>query len=462
MCSRRRGFAFALAMLALFIAVGLGRAADWPAWRGPFGNGLATEDVRFPLHWGAERNVRWRTPLPDRGNSTPVVWGERVFVTQAIERESRRTVICFARGDGRLLWQSGITSTSREPTNGQNPYCSASPVTDGRRVIAYFGSPGLFCYDAKSGAERWHQPLGEVDSWQGSGASPVICGNVCVVNASPGSNAALVACDVETGKLVWKVAPPRPPGGGARKPGEAPPAPPTKPPVGKFADAMMAADPTGAGGYLGSWSTPVIVRAGDRDQLIAVHPLQVSAYDPATGREIWTFKGLAEQAFASPAVQGHVLVVLGRPQAGGGTRATAIRLDAAASGDVTATHRLWDTKLPKECVGSPVIAGRHIYLVTTFGSVVCLDLSTGKKLRERRLSGTGSLSGSWSSLVLAGDKLLVPNQSGEVFVIKATPELEVLATNGAHDEITCASPVICDGAVFLRTYKALWCFGEEP
>jgi outer membrane protein assembly factor BamB len=385
-----------------------------------------------------------------------------VFVTQAIEKDNRRTVMCFARGDGRLLWQSGLAATTREPTNGQNPYCAASPVTDGRCVIAYFGSPGLFCYDAASGEERWRQPLGEVDSWQGSGASPVICGSVCVINASPGTNAALVACDLETGKVVWKVTPPRPPGGGARKPGDKPPAPPRKPTVGNFGDAMMAADPTGAGGYLGSWSTPVVVRVADRDQLIAVHPLQVSAYEPATGREIWTFKGLAEQAFASPAVGDGVIVALGRPQAGGGTRATAIRLDAAAAGDVTATHQLWDTKLPKECVGSPVISGGHVYLVTTFGSIVCLDLTSGKKVGERRLSGTGSRGGSWSSIVVAGDKLLAPNQSGEVFVLKAAPELEILATNPAQDEITCASPVVCDGEVFLRTYDALWCFGEAP
>jgi outer membrane protein assembly factor BamB len=460
MSSRVRIIAIISAVLVACADVRVGVAVDWPAWRGPSGNGVAPADQRVPLHWGeAGRNVRWRTPLPDRGNSTPVVAGDRVFITQAIEKDNRRTVMCFAQSDGRLLWQSGVTATTREPTNGQNPYCSASPVTDGRRVVAYFGSPGLFCYDAESGEERWRQPLGEVDSWQGSGASPVICGNVCVVNASPGTNAALVACDLETGKVAWKVTPPRASGGGARKPGDAAPAPPRKPPVGDFGDAMMAADPTGAGGYLGSWSTPVVVRVGDRDQLIAVHPLQVSAYEPATGHEIWTLKGLAEQAFASPTVQGDVLVVLGRPQAGGGTRATAIRLDATATGDVTRSHRLWDTKLPKECVGSPVIVGGHVYLVTTFGSIVCLDLSTGRKVGERRLSGTGSRGGSWSSIVLAGDKLLVPNQSGEVFVLKAAPKLEILATNPAREEITCASPAVSNGEVFLRTYTALWRFG---
>jgi outer membrane protein assembly factor BamB len=225
----------------------------------------------------------------------------------------------------------------------------------------------------------------------------------------PGTQAALVACDVETGEMVWKVEPPRPraaaPGRGRRA--RRTPEPP-KPPVGKFDDAMMAADPSGAGGYLGSWSTPVVVRAGGREELVVVHPLQVSAYDPPTGKELWTCKGLPEQAFASPAVGEGVLVALGRPVDGGGTRATAIKLDGRAAGDVTETHRLWQTHIPKECVGSPVIAGRHVYLITTFGSVVCLDLTTGDKVRERRLSGTGDVGGSWSSIVLANGKAAGP------------------------------------------------------
>jgi outer membrane protein assembly factor BamB len=202
------------------------------------------------------------------------------------------------------------------------------------------------------------------------------------------------------------------------------------------------------------------VRNGERDELIIVHATRVSAYDPASGRELWTCREMPEQAFASPTLSGDVLVVLGRPHDGGGTRATAIKL-AHAAGDVTNSHRLWQTRLTKECVGSPVAAGGHVYLVTTFGSVICLDLSTGKKVAEQRLAGEGSLGGSWSSAVLAGERLLVPNQSGEVFVFKPTPKLELLGVNPAGDEITCASPAVADGDVFLRTYKALWCFGAR-
>jgi outer membrane protein assembly factor BamB len=459
----RRGRSSLLVLLPVITAVTLpllpeiSHGENWPAWRGPQGNGVARDD-QLPLEWGETRNVRWRVPLPDRGNSTPAIWGDRVFVTQAIEKDNRRTVMCFARGDGRLLWQTGVDADEREPTNGQNPYCSASPATDGHKVVAYFGSPGLFCFDAATGKELWRRELGKVDSWQGSGSSPVIDDGMCFLNASPGTGACLVACDLETGEVAWRVTPPKAAGGGARKPGEPAPPPPAKAPIGRFDDAMTAADPTGAGGYLGSWSTPLILRVDGRDQLVVVHPLQVTAYEPKTGREIWTYKGLAEQAFASPAARGDVLVVLGRPQAGGGTRATAVRLGGDAAGDVTTTHRLWETKLPKECVGSPVIAGDHVYLVTTFGSITCLDLASGKKLAEKRLAGTGSLGGSWSSIVLADDRLLVPNQSGEVFVFQPGPQLDLLASNTAGDEITCASPAVADGQLFLRTYRSLWCF----
>ena len=446
-------------------AVSIAHGEDWPAWRGPAGSGVA-RDARLPLHWGPKQNLRWRTPLPDRGNSTPIVCGDRVLLTQAIEKDNRRTVMCLDRRDGRVLWTSGVAADEREPSTAQNPSCSGSPVTDGRVVVAYFGSPGLFCYDVSDGRELWRRELGRVDSWQGSGSSPVIWRDLCVVNAGPGTDAAVVACELKSGREVWRIQSPRAEGGGAR-PADQPPPPESNKapdaPVGKFDDAMMAADPRGAGGYLGSWSTPVLIRNGDREELVVVHPLQVSAYDPATGRELWTCREMPEQAFASPAVAGDVLVALGRPHDGGGTRATAIKLSGAAA-DVTKTHRLWQTRLTKECVGSPVIAGRHVYLVTTFGSLICLDLVTGRKLGEQRLAGEGSLGGSWSSLVLAGEKLLVPNQSGEVFVFRATPELELLATNAAGDEITCASLAVSDGDVFVRTYKALWCFGagKEP
>ena len=421
-------------------------AENWPEWRGPTELGISA-DTQFPMHWSSTENVRWKVNLPDRGNSTPIVWGDRVFVTQAVEKEHRRTLMCFARANGKLLWQSRVVYAEPEPTNAENPYCSGSPVTDGERVIAYCGSAGLHCYNFE-GNELWGRDVGKVDSWQGSGSSPVIYKELCILNAGPGSQAMLIACDKRTGQVIWSVRPPRVGGGAA--PGAPPPA------GGGFDNAIRNADLSGAGGFLGSWATPVVASVDGHDELIVVHPLQVSAYEPLTGKEIWMCKGMPDQAFASPAIGEGIVICTGHRMAGGGTRINAIKL--GGSGDVTATHHLWEVEFPKECVGSPVIFEGHIYLVTQFGSMLCLDLRSGKKVYEKRLESQGALGGSWSSPVLAGERLLVPNHSGEVFIVRAGAKFELLASNWVGEESSCASLAVSDGQIFLRTYKALWCF----
>lgn len=136
-----------------------GLAANWPAWRGPTGSGITTE-TNLPTKWSATENVRWKVKLPDRGNSTPIVWGNKVFISQPIEAENRRTLICFDRVTGKQLWQSGTVFQETEPSHRTNPMCSPSPTTDGERVIAWFGSAGVFCFDM-DGKQLWHRDLGK-------------------------------------------------------------------------------------------------------------------------------------------------------------------------------------------------------------------------------------------------------------------------------------------------------------
>lgn len=482
--------------LALGALLGLGAATagalhaeNWPAFRGPQGTGVSAETT-LPETWSGQENMRWRVALPERGNSTPAVWGDRVFVTQAVSSQKGRTLMCFARADGKLLWQAGVTYEQREPTNGQNPYCSASPATDGQHVVACFGSAGLYCYDWE-GKELWRQDLGKADSAHGSGASPVVVGERCFINFGPGTNAALVACDLRTGKVLWKVTPPKAgfggfggpprfgpggrgprgggpgPGGGRDFPGPGPgggrgfpgrgPGGPDAGGDDDFERAGGGADFGASGGIAGSWSTPVVARVGDHDELLVSHALQVSAYDPATGKELWTCKGLPEQVYASPAVAEGVLVASGHMAPSG---AQVIALKLGGRGDVTATNRLWQTQLRRSCIGSPVIANGRVYLVNEQGVLTCLDLASGATKWEQRVQGKSSRRGSWSSLVLANGRLLWPNLAGEVFVLKASSEFELLATNSLPAaETTCASLAISDGQVFLRTHAALWCFG---
>ena len=173
---------FSLIALSIFIVFSAA-ASNWPAWRGPEGTGVSSEK-NLPLKWSADENVHWRVPLPDAGNSSPIIWGKRVFISQAVEKDHRRTVMCFERETGKLLWQSGVTYTEEEPTQESNPYCSGTPATDGKRVYACFGSAGIYAYDF-DGKEVWHRDLGKLNHMFGNAISPVIVGDLVVVNFGP-------------------------------------------------------------------------------------------------------------------------------------------------------------------------------------------------------------------------------------------------------------------------------------
>jgi outer membrane protein assembly factor BamB len=182
-------------------------AANWPGWRGPEGTGVAAETGLLKT-WSTNENVRWRVDLPGPGNSSPIVWGDKVFLTQSIQKENRRTLMCFDRASGKLLWQSGVAYAEEEPTQESNPYCSATPVTDGERVIALFGSAGLSCYDF-SGKELWRRDLGKMTHMFGNGASPVLLGDLCFVNFGPDEKARLIAVSKKDGHTVWEAEPPK-------------------------------------------------------------------------------------------------------------------------------------------------------------------------------------------------------------------------------------------------------------
>lgn len=589
----KRSFARHLTGLLTISAVLSVAAGNWPGWRGPEGNGVSTEK-NLPLRWGTNENVRWRVDLPGPGNSSPIIWGERVFVTQAIKEDHRRTVMCFDRADGRLLWQSGVTYTEREPTQQNNPYCAATPVTDGERVIASFGSAGLACYDF-TGKELWHRDLGKMNHMFGNASSPVLAGDLCLLNFGPDEKARLVAVNKKTGEIAWEVQPPKvdpseQPSGGFGGPGgrggfglgnsvappmfsqadsnsdkkvsrdefvaladvwfdkldperagrlnqeqfalkfyDAMPRPETaggadggtqarRGPSRTTAPAFFAAADDdkdgsltraelkntfakwfgswdserdgfvtedelreglntalprpnfgggpggrgggpggrGGGGPGGSWSTPVLVQVEGHDELIVNFPNRLAAYDPKTGKELWLSKGLGGTIYTTPA-WGEGLLLGTSSGMGGGN---AIALKPGGSGDVTDSRRVWRQERFKSAIGSGVIHEGHFYTISQDGMAGCYDLKNGDKIWEERLKGPGAKGSSWSSILLADDKIYIPNQSGDVFVLRASPTFEVLATNSVG-EPTNASLAISKGEVFLRTDKGLWCFATS-
>lgn len=409
---------FTLFLLAAGFAIG----ENWPAWRGPRGDGTSAEKG-VPTRWSATENVRWKVKLPSPGNSTPVVWGDRVFLTQSIDKEgTRRAVMCLDRKDGKLLWQKEVPFKGKEPTHGTNPYCSASPVTDGECVVASHGSAGVVCYDM-DGKQLWHRDLGEFIHIWGNAASPVLYGDLVFLNCGPGQRTFLLAMDRKTGKDVWKKDEP----GGA---------------------SGLGKDKA----WVGSWSTPRLVKVGGQDQLIMTWPEAVKAYNPKTGDVLWTCRGLTKLVYTSPVMNDQVVVAMS------GFHGSALAVKLGGKGDVTETHRLWLHKPSNpQRIGSGVIVGEHLYMANAGpGTVQCIELKTGKDLwAGRKLGGNH-----WGSIVHADGKLYATDQSGTTRIFAAKPEFELIATNrlGEH---TNASPAISNGEIFIRTHRHLWCIGEK-
>lgn len=344
-----------------------------------------------------------------------------------MEKENRRTLVCLDRSNGKQLWQSGVVYPEKEMSHDTNPQCSASPVTDGERVIVSFGSAGLYCYGF-DGKEMWHRDLGKQAHIWGNASSPMLHGQLCILNFGPGERTFLIAVNKKTGDTVWQK---DEPGGdsGEKKPGQ---------------DKAE---------WIGSWSTPIVINVDGHEELIMSLPRRVVAFSPGTGQELWTCRGLNPLVYTSPLYADGIVVAMG----GFGGSALAVR--AGGHGDVTESHRLWQIPKTKQRIGSGVIHEGHIYILNDPGVAECFELKTGKLVWEERLKGRGAKSDSWASMVLSEDRLYVVNQSGDAFVLKASPKFEVLAANPLG-ETTISSPAVSGGDIFIRTYKSLWCIGE--
>ena len=555
----------AAAIVAWFLTTFIGRAGNWPAWRGPEGTGV-TAEKNLPLTWSTNQNVRWRVELPDPGNSSPIVWGQKVLVTQAVQKENRRTLMCFDKNSGKLLWQSGIVYTNKEATHDSNPYCAGSPVTDGKAVYVCFGSPGVYAYDF-NGKELWHRDLGQLDHMFGNSVSPILYRDLCILNFGPDPKARLIALRKKDGQTAWEVQPPKPeqkehllalagpgmfvapemvsqgdknadeklsrqefaaladvwfdkvdtersgqlretnfiekleqvlpPPEGRRSPAKA-----IGPVIFAAADADKDATMTraelksafekwfaewddesggaideneirvglhaampggGAGGtatatrdVTGSWSTPLIVNAQGKEELIINFAHRLAGHDPQTGQQLWISKGLGGSIYSTPLWGDGVLVAVSSGVGNG----NAIAVKPGRRGQLGDQERLWRLDRVKGAIGSGVIHDGHVYLISADGFAECFELKTGNKLWTERLKGPTSRNSSWSSMLLAGDRIYIPNQSGDVFVLRASPKFEQLACNSVR-ESTNASLAASDGALFLRTDKALWSFAES-
>jgi outer membrane protein assembly factor BamB len=332
--------------------------------------------------------------------------------------------MCFDRADGSLLWQREVTYEKPEPTHDTNPYCSSSPVTDGERIIVWHGSAGAFAYDME-GELLWSRQLGDFQHVWGNASSPVIYNDLVILSCGPGLTAFVTALDKRTGEDKWRYDSPT-----------------------SISEKLDE--------FRGSWSTPVVHRSGDRDELLLSLPLKFVALDPASGKELWRCEGPTKLAYTSPLAEGDTVVAM----CGYGGNALAVK--SGGSGNVTETHRLWlhDKGIPQR-VGSGVIVDGHVYILNEPGIAWCIELATGEKKWENRLENeNGTAAQSWSSMTHVDGKLYVTAMSGTTFVLEPTPEeCRVIATNPIA-ELTRASLAFSDGQVFQRTYEHLYCIEE--
>jgi outer membrane protein assembly factor BamB/rhodanese-related sulfurtransferase len=385
-------------------------AKYWPVWRGPSGQGLATGT--FPDSWSSTENVVWKKPVPGRGNSSPIIWADRIFLTTAYDGGSRVAVIAFRRSDGAVLWEAFAPAGRTGRPHYKNGHASATPATDGKLIYAFFGSRGLAAFDF-NGKLIWHQDLGDVDNYHGSAGSPLLYKNQLIVFQDFDSGSFIAAFDTRTGKQLWRT--------------------PRRANVG--------------------WGTPVAVRVGTRDEIIVSSQGSVMAYDPASGAELWVCDGNSFEVIPTPVV-GHGLVF-----ASSGRVGPTLAIRPGGRGNVTRTHLAWTSPKGSPFVPSPIIYGGQLYMVNDMASIVTsFDAASGKVLWQGRL-GVAQREGFSASPIAADGKIFFTNDQGETFVLRAGPQFELLRTNRIGETVL-ASPALVDGRWYIRTDRSLFAIGH--
>jgi outer membrane protein assembly factor BamB len=399
----------------------LAHAGVWPSFRGPLGNGHATAR-NLPLRWGPDKNILWRAELPEPGNSSPVVSGNRVFVTCAEEEGRIRSLYCFDRATGQQLWVQTVRFERIMPTHKTNPYCSSTPLVAGKRIVVWHGSAGVFCYDLE-GQPLWSRDLGEFQHMWGYASSPIFFKDRVILNCGPGKRTFLTALNISDGSTRWQTDEPVEGDGNRNE----------------------------AGRYSGSWSSPVIAYVDGEAQVVCSLPTRVNGYDPDTGDILWTCDGVrgkkGDLSYSTPLIARDTCIVIS------GFNGPAFGFQLGGTGNITEKARLWRFEPGPQNIGSGVLVGRHIYVPDAGpGTLRCIVPGTGEVLWQERLPKTA-----WGSIVYADSRAYVTCQNGDTVVFAPSPEgYQELAVNSLG-EPSNATPALAEGQIFLRTARALYC-----
>jgi len=418
-----------LVILVLLLLGELRAKADWPEYRGPWANGHAAapgdpEPVGLPLTWSETEHVKWKTPITERGWSTPVILGKQVWLTTATEDGRDFFAICVDADTGKVLFNEKLfhCDTPEVLGNSVNCYASPSSVIEPGRVFVHFGSYGTACLDTKTFRVLWKRDDLPCRHFRGPGSSLVLFKNFLILTMDGIDVQYLVALDKQTGRTVWKTDR-----------------------TAEWNDLLPDGQPARAGDMRKAFSTPVFIDVAGGPQMISVGSKAAYAYDPATGHELWKLKTEGHSVASRP-LFGHGLVFL----ATGSGRTEFLALHPEVRGEVPETNVVWRTTRGAPKMASPLLVDDLLFLLAENGVMRCLEATTGNEFWQERIGGEY-----FASPLFADGNIYCFSQEGKATVLKAGRKFEVVATNTLADGFM-ASPAVDGRALILRTKKNLY------
>lgn len=413
---------FMLAAVVIFKSLVF--ADNWPQFRGPLGSGHIPSGQALPSEWSEMKNVDWKVELSGRAWSSPVVFGDKIWLTTADEKGNKLTGLCVDANNGKIIFEKQLFHIA-DPQFAHkfNSYGSPTPVVETGRVYLTWGSPGTACLDTKSNVVLWTRDDFVCDHFRGAGSSPILYKNLLILTFDGADHQFVAALDKHTGKTVWR----------------------TNRSV-DFQDLDTNGQPFRGGDLRKGYSTPLVIQHGGVAQLISIGAMACYAYDPLTGRELWRVTERDQHSASTRPVYGHGMVFYPT----GFAKGQLLAVDPGGSGDSTETNIKWRTKRSVSNKPSVLLIGEHIFMIDDGGIASCIEAKSGEITWSERVGGNYS-----ASPVTDGKRVFFFSEEGKTTAVAARRKFEILAESQL-DGGFMASPAVHDAAWILRTKTHLY------